>query len=65
MSLRGAPPLKGRNTGGGGGGGGASTSVSNLPGFGSSRRGGNVDTGDLDALFAVRPPMIFALFIFF
>ena len=51
MSLRGAPPLKGRNTGGGG----ASSMVSDLPGFGSSRRGGAaVDTGDLDALFAVR-----------
>jgi hypothetical protein len=51
MSLRGAPPLKGRNSSAGG-----SSLVSDLPGFGSARRGGAVDSSDLDALFAVRPP---------
>lgn len=50
MSLREAPSLgKGRSSGGGG-----LSTASDLPGFGSARRGGAVDTGDLDALFAVR-----------
>lgn len=49
MSLRGAPALKGRNSGAG-----ESSMVSDLPGFGSSRRGGAANTSDLDALFAVR-----------